>query len=404
MGWRLDEFRRYLDVIGKIHRAILQGCEEFNPEGLQRSGDDRMRYRDLPYEEKKKIVSLVFEETNKMKRSNMHINCHELSRMILMKTGIYLAPSTIWDWFAGRHTPLRRRHKAVRRPPDENAQVVRGLVLTDLDVFNTYNTTRLFLTTTKDFYAYSTRRLLSKYGWVTVKPLLSCSTPEWRMSAYIDYSRWIHELRKPINFLTKREKMKLLSGAISGDGYITISYVKQKYIGFAVALSSTQKHKAKIFHQVLESLEIPHRQYRIQRGVKWTRIGDQIVWTRSPYEYRIIVESKNAIKCLLMNLRLIEPFREIKRLLVLRFIEKGLFDRDLVKPVWDYLRTLEKYSTIRSQIRACKLISEEEFDKKNLDKQRILKRLHGRLYEYADMVEKLKPAAMKIISDLRSTP
>ena len=76
-------------------------------------------------------------------------------------------------------------------------------------------------------------------------------------------------------------------------------------------------------------------------------------------------------------------------------------DRDLVKPVWEYLRVLEKHSTIRSQIRACKLIPDEEFDKKRLSKQRMLKQLRRKLYRYADMVRELKPTATKMISGLR---
>ena len=115
----------------------------------------------------------------------------------------------------------------------------------------------------------------------------------------------------------------------------------------------------------------------------------------------VIIVRRNAVKRLLAHLKLLQPFREVKRILALRFIEKDMLDRDLVKPIWEYLKIVEKYSTIRSQIRACELIPDEKFDKKHLNKQWIIKQLRRELYKYADMVRELKPTATKIISDFR---
>jgi len=114
--------------------------------------------------------------------------------------------------------------------------------------------------------------------------------------------------------------------------------------------------------------------------------------------------AESAVKHLLISLRLVEPFRDVKRIIALQFIEKDMLDADLVKPVWRYLRAVEKASTIRSQIIACEQIPDEKFARKNLDKQRILKELYRRLYEYADRVMGLRPAAVKIISGLRIIP
>jgi len=360
------------------------------------------RYRDLPYEEKRKVVSLVFEEAERMKKEEGKIDYYELSRITFAKVAICLHPSTIRGWIIGKHVPLGD-FKAARRPPDEKAQIIRGLLLTDLSRKDSCHTIWLFLHTTKDFYAYMVGNLMKSYGWTTIKPVLKSNMPEWKMSVYLDRQGWARELERPVYELTNDEKVKLLSGAISGDGCITIS-VNQKRVRFMVYLSSTEKHKAKTYHQVLESLGVSHSLMNRWIQGRQTKIGNLAVRASARYEYRITVMARMDVKYLLENLRLVQPFKEARRILALRFIEKDVLDRDLVKPVWDYLRTLEKYSTIRSQIRACKLISEEEFDKKNLDKQWILKRLHGNLYKYADMVEELKPAAMKIISDLRPSP
>ena len=357
------------------------------------------RYRDLPYEEKRKVVSLVFEEAKRMKENGKGINYSELSRMVLMKAGIVLHYNTIRQWLTGKRTPLRvgRPLKAIRRPPDNDGQVVRGLTLTDLHREDLPHTIFLTLRTTKDFFAISTQRLLSRYGWVNVSPVLNCSEPRWMTTASLAKEQWIHELEKPIHELTKIEKLKLLSGSISGDGWIS-AYIRQsrKSIEFVIGLVSTQKSKAQIYHRVLESLSIPHGLTKQK-----TRPSKSNIRTTAPYTYRVIIASKTAVKYLLTNLRLLQPFREVKRILALRFIEKDMLDRDLVKPIWEYLRVLEKYSTIRSRIRACELIPKEEFDKKHLDKQWMLKQLRRELYEYADMVRELKPTATRIISDLR---
>ncbi|RLE67669.1 MAG: hypothetical protein DRJ43_06985 [Thermoprotei archaeon] len=359
-----------------------------------------MRYRDLSYEEKRKVVSLVFEEAERMKQEHKRINYHELSRIIFMKTGVTLSHVTIRYWIVGIRRPMGK-FKAIRRPPDEDAQIVRGLILTDINPEYDLHTIWLSLGTTKDFFAYSVQRFLTKYGWATAKPSLIGSTPSWWTSASLDYRSWIHELQKPIERLTNEGRMKLLSGVISGDGCITLHSTNQKRIGFSIILCSVQRRKAEIYHRVLESMSIPHNLAKTRVRGKQGRIEDLVIRTRSYYEYKVIIERRDAVKRLLADLQLLQPFREIKRILALRFIEKDMLDRDLVVPVWNYLRVLEKYSTARSQIRACELIPDEEFDKKHLDKQRMLKQLRRELYEYADIVRELKPTATRIISDVR---
>ena len=358
-----------------------------------------MRYRDLPYEGRRKIVSLVFEEAERMKEDGKRINYSELSRRILAKTGIMLCSETIRHWFTGKYMPMGK-FKAIRRCPDENAQMVKGLLITDLKRTDTRHTIWLSLFTTKDFYARSIERFLARYGWATVRPMLVHDIPTWWMSAYLDYEAWAHELERPIEQLTREEKLKLLSGAIAGDGCITI-HTNQRRIRFKISLCSTQKRRIKTFSQILKSLSIPHSLTKSQVRGRRSRIRDLIIRTRAYYEYLVTVEARIAVKYLLTNLKLVHPFREVKRVLALRFIEKDVLDRDLVKPVWDYLRFVEKYSTIRSQIRACELIPDEKFDEKHLNKKEILRRLRGKLYECADRVRELKPIVTRIISSLR---
>ena len=338
-----------------------------------------MRYRDLPYEERKKIVSLVFDEAERMKRLRGAVNYHELSKIVLMKTGVHLRRGVIWNWITGKAIPMGR-FKAIRRPPDERTQIVRGLLLTDMTRRNAYHTIWLFLHTTKDFYARSVQNLVKNYGWSVVKPVLIGDTPEWLMSVFLDYETWDRELQKPIEELTDEEMIKLLSGAISGDGWIAIN-AAQNHAHFVIRLSSCRKYKAEIFHQVLNLMSIPHGFTRRRLQRRRRRIGNRVIQPRACYEYQITVAAKTAVKYLLTNLRLVHPFREVKRILALRFIEKGMLDPDLVKPVWQYLRVVEKYSTIRSQVRACEHIPDEEFAKKHLNKQWMLKRLRRKLYK-----------------------
>ena len=370
------------------------------------------RLRELPYTKQKKIISLVFEEAKRM-REKGKINYRELSRIVSAKTGITLHHNTIRGWLTREHTPLGwKKCKAARRPPDEDSQVVRGLEMTDLSYKVRHHTIELYLRTTKDFFAQRVRNFLSKYGWTTTKPILVDDRPEWETAAFLDYETWVHELEKPAEKLAYKEKMKLLSGAISGDGYITIGYMSQRRVKFMIGLCSTQKCKAEIFHRILESISIPHGYTRKENSApkkgrmqhQQEKIGDNIIQTRAPYKYVITVAARTAVKYLLANLKLLQPFREVKRILALRFVEKDVLDRDLIKPVWDYLRVLEKYSTIRSQIRACELIPDERFDKKNLNKQRMLKQLRRKLYKYADAVRNLKPRATRIISGLKPSP
>jgi len=47
--------------------------------------------------------------------------------------------------------------------------------------------------------------------------------------------------------------MKLLSGLISGDGFI-LAKTYHDTIRFTIGLSTTEKHNAEIFRQVLESM------------------------------------------------------------------------------------------------------------------------------------------------------
>jgi len=359
-------------------------------------------FKDLSYTEKEKIVSLILEEAERMKRLMGTVSYNEISKIVLMKTGVHLRRGVIWNWITGRNTPMGK-FKAIRRPPDENAQIVRGLSLTDVSSKNVYHTTWLFFHTTKDFFAQRIQRFLSKYGWTVVEPILVSDEPQWKMRAFLDHSTWIHELQKPIEELTNEEKTKLLSGAVSGDGCIAVN-IFQNYAQFRIALITCQKHKAELYRRVLDSMGIHYSFTRRRiKGIR-RKFKNIIIHTRAPYMYQIIIMRENAVKYLLANLRLLQPFREVKRVLALRFIEKDVCDRDIVKPVWDYLRVFEKYSTIRSQIRACELIPDEKFAGKSLDRQWILKELHRKLYEYADRVRELRTEAKKVISGLRAIP
>lgn len=359
-------------------------------------------FRDLSYAEKEKIVSLVFEEAERMKKLSGAISYNKISKTVLMKADVHLRRCVIWNWITGRHKPMGR-FKAIRRPPDGKAQIVRGLTLSDVSSRNVYHTIWLSLHTTKDFFAQRIQRFLSKYGWTDVVPKLMDDGPRWEMRAYLDYSIWIHELQKPVEELTNEEKMNLLSGAISGDGWITIN-MYQNHARFIIALVSSQKHKAEFYHRVLNLIPIPHGFTKRKVKGKQRRIENITVRTRADYIYQITVAAKTAVKYLLTNLRLLQPFREVKRILALQFIKKDMLDSDLVKPVWDWLRFVEKTSTIRSQIRACELIPNEKFAKKNFDKQRMLKQLYRKLHKYADMVREMKPTATRIISNLRAIP
>jgi len=360
-------------------------------------------YKDLSYVEKEKVVSLVFKEAERIMRKGIErINYHELARTIFVKTGVTIHEKTIYRWITGKQTPLNE-FKAARRPPDDDAPIVRGLILTDLVQALEKLTIILTLYTTKDFFAYRVSRLLRKYGWTRIIPRLVKNIPEWELQAYIDRRQWTQELQKPIEKLTNDEKMKLLSGLISGDGFI-LAKTYHDTIRFTIGLSTTEKHNAVIFRQVLESMSIPYVFTKERLRRRENRFGDFTIRTRSNYEYRFIIMAESAVKHLLISLRLVEPFRNVKRIIALTFIEKDMFDADLVKPVWRYLRAVEKASTIRSQIMACEQIPDEKFAKKNLDKQRILKELYRRLYEYADRVRELRPAAVKIISGLRIIP
>jgi len=362
-----------------------------------------MKYRDLPYTEKEKIVSLVFEEAKRMEEKDKRINYHELSRIVLAKTGIRLKHVTIRSWIIREKVPMGN-YKAIRRLPDEDAQIVRGLDLTDFGRLEKADTIRLILNTTKEYFARSVQNLMKSYGLATVRPILISDAPEWMMTAYLDYEPWIHELEKPVEQLTYEEKMKLLSGAISGDGWIAVSHTNRSNVIFTIGLANSQEYKAKMFHQVLESMSIPHSFTKSQIREKQKRIGNHIIQRKALYEYRVTVEAKTAVKHLLTNLKLVEPFKEVKRIIVLKFIKKNVFNRDVIKPVWGYLKVAEKASTIRSQLRACEQIPDEKFVKKNLDKQQILKSLHRRLCEYANKLRRLKPVATRIISDIRSSP
>ena len=68
-----------------------------------------------------------------------------------------------------------------------------------------------------------------------------------------------------------------------------------------------------------------------------TTIGDIVIKTKTYYEYVVTISAKNAVLEVLNNTKLLQPFREAKRILALRFIEKDILDGDLVKPVWDWL-------------------------------------------------------------------
>ena len=359
------------------------------------------RYRGLPYVEEEEIVSLVFKEAERMRKENGRINYHKLSRIIQQKTNIIIDPTTIRGWFVGKRKPLGK-FKTARQPPDENARIVQGLLMTDLSRIDEPNTIWLSLNTTKDFFAYSIYKLLKNYGWAVIRPKLWNKRIGWEMSAYLERCYWIHELEEQsIHKFEEGEKLKLLSGMISGDGWIGVSHMNRNRVQFTISFQNSDERKTSIFRQILDSLSIPHSFTRVYVKERQTNNADEIIKTNVDYMYQVIVSAEAAVKYLLMNLRLLQPFREVKRILALRFIEKDVCDSDVVRPVWDYLRALEKYSTIRSQIRACELIPDERFAKKGLNRQRILKELHRKLYEYADRVRELKPEATRIINALR---
>jgi len=360
-----------------------------------------IRFIDLPRSERRRIVNLVFEEAEAMKNQKGRVNYNELSRKIYVKTGIHLWPAVIRSWIIGEKTPMKAGSlKAIRQPPDEDGQIVRGLIETDLHRHDAYNTLWLSIHTTKDFYAYSLQKFFLKYGWSDVKPTLIKHTPEWRMSAYLDYDLWFQELQKPIDDLSQQEKMKLLSGLITGDGWITIMHTERDQVSFVVCIGSSRKHKIQFVCQVLDSMSIPYSTIKIRRRGREQIIGDILVKTKAYYEYVVAVSAKNAVLEILTHTKLLQPFREIKRKLALKFIHKGKLKRAAIKPVWDWLRLIEKASTVRSQIRACELIRDEKFARKNLDKQQMLKHLHEKLREYTDKTKELKPIATRIISNL----
>ena len=366
-------------------------------------------YRDQPDEIKEKIVSLVFEEFERMNKYKRRISYEEIARIITEKTGVRVRRNTIWRWLNGENIPMgTKRHKVPRRAPDEDAQIVRGLSITDLNVIYQRYTIRLKVNTTKDFFAHRMQRFFSRYGWTMVKPVLDDNMTWWHLVAHLDTKSWIRELEKPVKELTNEERLKLLSGAISGDGCIAVTHTDRKHVWFAIKLYNGKRETIKTIHQVFKSLTIPYGFARLYdaneihiiegRIIKSTQ---HIIKSRRPM-YVFTVTERNAVEYLLKNLRLLQPFREVKRILALRFIKKDKIDRDLVKPVWDWLRVIEKTSTIRSIIRACELIPDERFAERILDKQQILKELHRRLHEYADRVRELRQEATKIINMLRA--
>ena len=342
-----------------------------------------------------------------MRDEGEKISYRELERRILAKTNVMVHYNTIREWLLEEHTPLMMsKPKVPRQPPDEDAQIVRGLTMTDITSREYGNTVELILATTKDFFVYRVQRLLSRYGWTNVKPEIIDKRPKWTMRAFLDHEAWIHEFNKPVEELTHKEKMKLLSGAISGDGTITVSNTDRKLSKFEVSLATTERYKAELYRRILESMSIPYgfSRGRLQIEEKESIEIENTIPTKARCIYLVSVAGKNAIEYLLTNLRLLQPFREVKRILALRFIEKDLRYRDLVKPVWDWLRFVEKASTVRSQIRACELIPDEKFAEKNLNKQQMLERLRKSLHEYADRIKELKSEATKIISSLRVIP
>ena len=359
-----------------------------------------MRYKDLPYEEKKKIVSLVFEEASKMKKLRRTINYRELSRIVFAKTNVHLGHCVIRDWLIKQCRPMGN-YKAVRRPPKEDGQIIRGLSITDLHITERHHTIYLWLYTTKDFYAVTVQSLLARHGHVSINPVLTNDVPEWRVIALFDRGSWTYELRKPIERLTEDEKLKLLSGAVSGDGWITVDTCQRRRVRFRIGLVSTERRKAEIYQRILTSLSIPCSFTKEQVQSKQSNIGNLIIQSKAPYRYKVRISARKSVTYLLNNLKLVHPYKEVRRVIALRFLKESIIDPAAVKLVWDWLRVVEKYSTIRSQIRACELIPDEKFDKKHLNKQWIIKQLHKRLYEYADRVMELKPVATRIISDLR---
>ena len=80
--------------------------------------------------------------------------------------------------------------------------------------------------------------------------------------------------------------------------------------------SITEKRKTiETIHQVLKSLAIPYGFARIRNKKKRQNIKDRIVQIKCPL-YVFTITEKNATKYLLTNLRLLQPFREVKKFLL----------------------------------------------------------------------------------------
>ena len=363
-------------------------------------------YKDLSYEERKKILSLIFKKAIEIVRLDGKLNYNKLSRIIFTETGVTINPNTIRRWFRGQRNPFRRVGDCRRvegSPPDDNGQVVRGLLLTDVHRYDGKYSLWLALSTTKDFFAHSLQKFFSRYGWVNVTPRLYGKSAEWDVRVSLNREAWIYELEKPFHELTTYEKLKLLSGVVSGDGWITLYHfsTRPELLGFRLAIGTSDPWKAILYGEILASLSIPTIFVRTYNKRRKAIYEDQIIETKTPYSYAVAVVSRKYLEYLLTNLRLLQPFREVKRILALRFMKKGIGDIDLIKPVWDYLRALEKAATIRSRIRAYERIPDEKFIEKGINKERIVDRLRKRLYENLEIVRELEPLATKIISTLR---
>ncbi|MEM4021309.1 MAG: hypothetical protein QXI18_02940 [Nitrososphaerota archaeon] len=311
-----------------------------------------VRFCEVPLDDQLKIYQFAMKEATKMQK----IKYHELSRLIELNFGVHVWPATIRDWIVKGKHPLRHpKHglstKAERRPPDgEIIPDFLGLIYSDLHFHRVGNTLWLSLTTTYDAWAEAVASRFSVYGHVSIRPVLSADTPEWRTSIYLDARSWNDAFISPMR-LPRHDAIRFLARAVDGDGWISLnaSQARSKRPTFAINISKSYPNNAYMLKEVISSVG-----WHVSVISRFKREGHHLngrIFESKRREYFLSIYRKDEVDEFLRSVTMLHPFKEVRRRWALKILDEEM-SRDQALKIWRSLHIAEKIAKTRSQLRA----------------------------------------------------
>ncbi|MEN2974889.1 MAG: hypothetical protein ABDH32_04845, partial [Candidatus Caldarchaeales archaeon] len=249
-------------------------------------------------------------------------------------------------------------------------------------------------TTTYFAWVVAINNLFTRYGYVSVKPVLCKNTPEWQVNVYLDVNAWREAFTSPKNF-SKEEKMRFLARVIDGDGWISLCEKRSKRPAFTINITTIYNDKAALLEEVIMDVGLTPSKFKRFRYVE--KEFDGHVLKSKHWEHILTIYRREDVEEFLKHIKMLHPFKEVKRLWALRILEDGI-KKDEARILWQFIRNLEKLGKLYGQLKAIEQLT-IKFERDSQKLQRLIdirEKLLKKFNTTQNTVEQLRMYTIKL--------